>query len=56
MNRSNLYRRKQRVLARNRNQRGIALATSLLLVVLLSAMSLTMVLTVSSDKIGRAHV
>ena len=55
MNRSNLHRRKHRVLARHRNQRGIALATSLLLVVLLSAMSLTMVLSVGSDMLVNGY-
>ncbi len=37
------------VTARRRSERGIALATTLLLVTLLSAMSLAMVLSVSSD-------
>src|SRR5579871_6165917 len=55
MNLSIAFPRKQRVLKRNRNQRGIALATSLLLVVLLSAMSLTMVLTVGSDMLVNGY-
>jgi Tfp pilus assembly protein PilX len=49
MKTSTKSRRNRRVPVRVRNQRGIALATTLLLVVLLTAMSLTMVLTVGSD-------
>lgn len=48
-------RRNARVPARFRNQRGIALATTLLLVVLLCAMSLTMVLTVGSDMLVNGY-
>src|SRR5580704_2419081 len=49
------YRRKYGVRARHRNERGMALATSLLLVVLLSAMSLTMVLSVGSDMLVNGY-
>ena len=49
MKRPEPSRRKMCVSARRRNERGIALATTLLLVTLLSAMSLAMVLSVSSD-------
>jgi hypothetical protein len=49
------YRRKHGVRARHRNERGMALATSLLLVVLLSAMSLTMVLSVGSDMLVNGY-
>ena len=49
MKRPKPSRRKMCVTARRRSERGIALATTLLLVTLLSAMSLAMVLSVSSD-------
>src|SRR5579872_2267734 len=55
MNTSTKSRRNARVPARFRNQRGIALATTLLLVVLLTAMSLTMVLTVGSDMLVNGY-
>ncbi len=55
MKTSTKSRRNARVPARFRNQRGIALATTLLLVVLLSAMSLTMVLTVGSDMLVNGY-
>ena len=55
MNTSPKSRRNARVPARFRNQRGIALATTLLLVVLLTAMSLTMVLTVGSDMLVNGY-
>jgi Tfp pilus assembly protein PilX len=55
MNTSTKSRRNLRVPARFRNQRGIALATTLLLVVLLTAMSLTMVLTVGSDMLVNGY-
>ncbi len=55
MNTSTKSRRNPRVPARFRNQRGIALATTLLLVVLLTAMSLTMVLTVGSDMLVNGY-
>jgi Tfp pilus assembly protein PilX len=38
-----------------RNQRGVALVTTLLLVLLLSAMSLTMVLSVGSDMLVNGY-
>src|ERR1700759_1572224 len=49
MKRLHPSRRKMSVTTRRRSERGIALATTLLLVTLLSAMSLAMVLSVSSD-------
>jgi hypothetical protein len=49
------HHRKHRVPTRHRNERGMALATSLLLVVLLTAMSLTMVLTVGSDMLVNGY-
>jgi hypothetical protein len=55
MKTSTKSRRNRRVPVRVRNQRGIALATTLLLVVLLTAMSLTMVLTVGSDMLVNGY-
>jgi Tfp pilus assembly protein PilX len=55
MKTSTKSRRNARVPVRIRNQRGIALATTLLLVVLLTAMSLTMVLTVGSDMLVNGY-
>lgn len=55
METSTKSRRNRRVPVRVRNQRGIALATTLLLVVLLTAMSLTMVLTVGSDMLVNGY-
>jgi Tfp pilus assembly protein PilX len=55
MKTSTKSRRNRSVPVRVRNQRGIALATTLLLVVLLTAMSLTMVLTVGSDMLVNGY-
>src|SRR5579863_2867196 len=55
MNHSTHFQRKHRVSNCHRNERGMALATALLLVVLLSAMSLTMVLSVGSDMLVNGY-